>query len=341
MNDVQTSDERLRALLRELAEVVDVVEIPEVPSRDLVPTRAHASDAVAVRRLTLSIAAALIAVLAVAAGTFVALRDRSSDSSSSGGDVVVGSPADFPEGSVTPFPQFGFFIVHDARQGMLALAMASPFRPGCGRVVELAEYRLAHPNAALPGPTPVFVDSCTALGYGPTGLVTNGPAASRGLFRYDTSEVDGQLVVRTDLLRPGPFYFLPAAPKDPTFTREGVRDRAARDVGSRLERIASDASRNEGPTVIVLGAFHDVRSDVITIPVLVGNAIGTVRVSSGAGPGAGAVTFSRREAARVTASIVAPSGSSFELDVTRIGEPAVPADSDVEFILQLVAQEFS
>ncbi len=154
------------------------------------------------------------------------------------------------------------FVVRDGT-GISAFSARSP-KQGC-RLVFAADVVAENPDFRFLGRNAFFHDPCHGAVFDRTGNHAGGPSP-RDLYRYDVEERNGRILVDTGLLRPGP-WSTGIDQEDPPLDKRGETDRVAerwRDIVEDVDgRRATDPTL---PAVLVLGAFHDPASGLVTVP---------------------------------------------------------------------------
>lgn len=344
MNGTTEDHRRLSELFRELADVAVVSELPSIPSSSVVELQRVTDAPLGRRPLRTTAAAAAVVVLLVGGLAVLARRQAPSNFSAQNGQVVVGRVDDFRVGSITPFPQFGFFIVNDEREGLLALATASPSSPAnCDGVVELSGYdRRDYGKSVFPIPADAFfVDTCSTRSFDRLGRIVHGPAPSRGMFRYETIVQDGSVSVSTDLMHPGQ-RMRSVGVDDPAIVRRGIRDHRAIYAEQAIKRVAETLANDEilGSWVIVLGAFHDRSRGSVYVSVLMSDAVAELTIPDTPTGAANEVSIAwlGQDHGHAVARAGTVSGLEIVLEVFPFPDPPQPGEVQIEHFLQLVAR---
>ena len=333
---------RLTELFRELADVAVVSESPPTPSAAVVELRqvTHARTERRRARSVVAAAAAVVVLLMIGLGVLARRRD-STTVADQYAPVVVGRVDDFPVGSVTSFPQFGLFIVNDEREGLLALATASPATPAdCDGVIKLSDYdRRDYGHSVVPIPANAFfIDTCSSLSFDRVGEVVHGPPPSRGMFRFDTIVENGWISVSTDLMHPAE-RLSSVETDDPVIVRRGITDRRAVDIEETIQRIAATIADDEilGSSVIVLGAFHDPTLGTVSVPLLMDDAVAELTIPD-TGSGAAttvSITWLGQGHGHAVARAGTASGIEVVFEVFPAFDPAQPDEVRIERLLGL------
>jgi nitrite reductase/ring-hydroxylating ferredoxin subunit len=183
--------------------------------------------------------------------------------------VDVGSVDRLPPGSDAILEAPGIFVLRTSDGMITAFSWRAP-KEGC-------RIALASELAPWLDDRLVFHDPCHGQNFDRDGRPAGGPGI-RGMYRCDVSTDTGRIVVDTSLARPGPFVDSIEG-GEMSLDRLGVVDGLALRWRDALAS-AGSAVRGGGPSpfVWILGAFHDVSTDVVSAAFTIDGVAGEIQI---------------------------------------------------------------